>query len=96
MRHPVTSRPSRPPSRRRNKTLAKWWGVLSILPLPDEIEWPRTGTSFAALVLDCDTRRSIELAHACAMNAQPLPTPTLTLVRKGRGTLHASWFLARP
>ena len=28
MRHPVTSRPSRPPSRRRKKTLAKWWGVL--------------------------------------------------------------------
>ena len=34
MRHPVTSRPSRPPSRRRKKTLAKWWGVLFILPLP--------------------------------------------------------------
>ena len=29
----------------------------------DEIEWPRTGTSFAAVVLDCDTRRSIELAQ---------------------------------
>ena len=34
MRHPVTSRPSRPPSRRRKKALAKWWGVLFILPLP--------------------------------------------------------------
>lgn len=62
----------------------------------DEIEWPRTGTSFAALALDCDTRRSIELAHACAMNAQPLPTPNLTLIRRGRETLHAAWFLARP
>ena len=62
----------------------------------DEIEWPRTGTSFTALVLDCDTRRSIEFAHACAMNAQPLPTPNVTLIRRGRGTLHASWFLARP
>ncbi len=37
MRHPVTSRPSRPPSRRRKKTLAKWWGVLFILPLPDSV-----------------------------------------------------------
>ena len=32
MRHPVTSRPPRSPSRRRKKVLAKWWGVLFTWP----------------------------------------------------------------
>ena len=33
MRHPVTSRPPRSPSRRREKALAKWWGVPPFVPL---------------------------------------------------------------
>ena len=34
MGHPVTSRPPPSPSRRREKALAKWWGVLFCLPFP--------------------------------------------------------------
>ena len=60
------------------------------------IEWPRTGTSFAALVLDCDSRESVERAHACAMSGGLLPTPNLTIIRRGSGRLHAAWCLARP
>ncbi len=48
MRHPVTSRPSRPPSRRRKKALAKWWGVLFILPLPACSTTPIASSSRAA------------------------------------------------
>ena len=62
----------------------------------DAIEWPRTGTAFAAVVLDCDSREAVELAHACAMSAGPLPTPNLTIIRRASGNLHAAWCLARP
>jgi hypothetical protein len=60
------------------------------------VEWPRTGTSFAALVLDCDSREAVERAHACAMGAGPLPTPNLTVTRQASGHLHVAWMLRRP
>ena len=52
------------------------------------VEWPRTGTSFAALVLDCDSREAVERAHACAVGAGPLPTPNLAV---DSGQEIASW-----
>ena len=60
------------------------------------VEWPRTGTSFAALVLDCDSREAVERAHACAVGAGPLPTPNLTVTRLASGHLHVAWMLRRP
>ena len=60
------------------------------------LEWPRTGTSYAALVLDCDSRESVERAYACAMGAGPLPTPNVTITRLASGNLHAGWMLQRP
>lgn len=60
------------------------------------VEWPRTGTSFAALVLDCDSREAVERAYACAMGAGGLPTPNLTITRLASGHLHVAWMLRRP
>ena len=60
------------------------------------VEWPRTGNSFAALVLDCDSREAVERAHACAVGAGALPTPNLTVTRLETEHLHVGWMLARP
>ena len=60
------------------------------------VEWGRTGTSYAALVLDCDNREAVERAHACAMGAGGLPTPNLTITRLASEHLHIGWMLARP
>ena len=60
------------------------------------VEWGRTGTSYAALVLDCDNREAIERAYACSMGAGTLPTPNLTITRLATEHLHVGWMLARP
>ena len=60
------------------------------------LEWPRTGTSYAALVLDCDSRESVERAYACAMGAGPLPMPNVTITRLESRHVHAGWMLQRP
>ena len=60
------------------------------------VEWPRTGVSFAALVLDCDNWEAVERAHMCAMGTGSLPVPNLTIVRRASGHLHVAWMLRRP
>ena len=60
------------------------------------VEWGRTGTSYAALVLDCDSREAVERAHACAVGGGSLPTPNVTITRLASGHLHVGWMLARP
>ena len=60
------------------------------------LEWGRTGNSYPALVLDCDSRGAVELAHACSMSAGPLPVPNVTIARRESGHLHAAWFLRTP
>ena len=60
------------------------------------VEWGRTGNSYAALVLDCDSRESVELAAACAVDAGPLPRPSVIATRKASGHCHAAWMLRSP
>ena len=60
------------------------------------VEWGRAGSSYAALVLDCDSRDSIERTHAAAMGAGPVPTPNLTMTRSASGHVHAAWILGTP
>ena len=60
------------------------------------VEWSRTGNSFPALVLDCDSRESVELAHAASMGSGPLPVPNLTISRKASGHVHVGWMLRTP
>ena len=60
------------------------------------IEWPRTGNTTAALVLDLDDRVAIEKAHACSMGAGPLPVPNVTITRRSSGHVHCGWMLRTP
>ena len=60
------------------------------------IEWSRTGNSYAALGLDCDTREAVERAAACAMGAGDLPTPNVYATRTASGHVQAFWLLAHP
>lgn len=60
------------------------------------LEWGRTPISTVAVVLDCDSREAVERAHACAMGAGPLPSPSLTITRRASGHLHAAWLLTTP
>ena len=60
------------------------------------VEWGRAGSSYAALVLDCDSRDSVERVHACAMGAGPLPTPNVVMTRRASGHVHAAWILGTP
>ena len=77
-------------------------GVRSWRSSPDRawgyplVEWGRAGSSYAALVLDCDSRDSVERVHACAMGAGPLPTPNVTMTRRASGHVHAAWILGTP
>ena len=57
------------------------------------VEWARTGNSYPALVLDCDSREAIARAHARAMVGESLPVPILTITRKTSGHLHVAWLL---
>ena len=60
------------------------------------VEWGRAGSSYAALVLDCDSRESIERVASSSMGAGPLPTPNVTMSRRASGHVHAAWILGTP
>ena len=60
------------------------------------VEWGRTGNSYPALVLDCDSRESVELAAACQVDAGPLPRPSVVATRKASGHCHVAWMLRCP
>ena len=60
------------------------------------VEWGRAGSSYAALMLDCDSRESIERIASCSMGAGELPTPNVTMTRRASGHVHAAWILGTP
>ena len=60
------------------------------------IEWSRTGNSYAALGLDCDSRESIERSASCCMGAGDLPTPNIFATRQASGHAQVFWLLDRP
>ena len=60
------------------------------------IELGRTATSFAALVFDCDTRPSQELAMASCVGAGPVLPPNFASTRLASGNMHIGYFLGRP
>ena len=74
-----------PGGRRRIKA----WGY----PL---LEWGRTATSTAALILDCDSREAIERGFAVTMGYGDLPRPSVTIQRKKSEHLQLAWMLRRP
>ena len=60
------------------------------------LEWGRTPTSTAALILDLYSREAIERLAACAMGCGPLPRPSVTMEREASGHQQAAWVLRRP
>ena len=60
------------------------------------IELGRTATSHAALILDCDSRDSVERAMASCVGAGPVPLPNFASTRLASGNMHIGYFLGRP
>ena len=60
------------------------------------IELGRTATSFAALIFDCDSRQSVELAAAACVASGPVPVPNFASMRRASGNMHVAYFLGRP
>ena len=60
------------------------------------IELGRTATSFAAMIFDCDSRLSQELAMASCVGAGPVPPPNYASTRRASGNMHVAYFLGRP
>ena len=77
-------------------------GVRSWRTSPDRawgyplLEWARTGNSYAALVLDCDSQESVERLIGSVLTAAPVPPPNVVAVRKASGHAQAAWLLKRP
>ena len=69
-------------------TPEKAWGY----PL---LEWGRTATSTAALILDLDSREGIERGMVTALGYGDLPRPSVTIEREESGHLQAAWLLRR-
>ena len=90
------TRPLVSPGKRADGSLRSWrtspdraWGY----PL---LEWGRTATSTAALILDCDSREAIERGFAVTMGYGDLPRPSVTIQRKKSEHLQLAWMLRRP
>ena len=60
------------------------------------VEWARTANSYAALVLDCDSRESQEIACAVEAGYADLPRPNVAAMRSASGHLHLAWNLRTP
>ena len=60
------------------------------------VEWARTANSYAALVFDCDTRESREIAHTIVAGYGPLPRPNVAIMREASEHLHLAWNLRTP
>ena len=60
------------------------------------IELARTGNSYAALVFDCDSRESVELAGGACGGNGPVPPPNFASARTASGHLQVGYFLGRP
>ena len=55
----------------------------------------RTGTSYPAILLDCDSEDSIKRLIHARQSGDP-SVPNVITFRKGSGHAHAAWFLAAP
>ena len=60
------------------------------------LEWGRTATSTAALILDLDSKTAIERGMAAAFGYGRVPRPSVTIERAESGHLQAAWCLSRP
>ena len=60
------------------------------------VEWARTANSYAALVFDCDSRESQEIACAVEAGYGDLPRPNVAAQRSASGHLHLAWNLQTP
>ena len=60
------------------------------------IELSRTATSYAGLILDCDSRESVEIASAACVGCGPIPPPNFASERRASGHLHIGFFLGKP
>ena len=60
------------------------------------IEMARTGNSHAAMIFDCDSRASVELAAAACVGTGPVPPPSFASARKVSGHFQCGWFLRDP
>ena len=58
------------------------------------VEWSRTGSSYAAVGFDCDSREAIERAAASCMGGGDLPTPNVYATRTASG--HSQVFVPHP
>ena len=91
-----THRPLVSTGKRADGSMRSWrtspekaWGY----PL---LEWGRTVTSTAALILDCDSREAIERGFAVTMGYGDLPRPSVTIQRNASEHLQLAWMLRRP
>ena len=60
------------------------------------IEMARTGNSYAALVFDCDSRASVEIAASACVGTGPVPPPNFAAERAASGHFHVGYFLRDP
>ena len=60
------------------------------------IELARTGNSYAALIFDCDSRASVELAAVACVGTGPVPPPNFASERAASGHFHVGYFLQTP
>ena len=60
------------------------------------IEMARTGNSHAAMIFDCDSRASVEIAASACVGTGPVPPPNFASARKASGHFQCGWFLRDP
>ena len=60
------------------------------------IEMARTGNSYAAMIFDCDSRASVEIAASACVGTGPVPPPNFASARKASGHFQCGWFLRDP
>ena len=60
------------------------------------IEMARTGNSHAAIIFDCDSRASVEIAASACVGTGPVPPPNFASARKASGHFQCGWFLRDP
>ena len=75
---------------------ASWRESPSIAWKRELIEMARTGNSYAAMVFDCDSRASVEIAASACVGTGPVPPPNFASERAASGHFHVGYFLQSP
>ena len=75
---------------------ASWRESPSIAWKRELIEMARTGNSYAAMVFDCDSRVSVEIAASACVGTGPVPPPNFASERAASGHFHVGYFLQSP